>query len=273
MTGCGCFPVLLLSAFFGLIAGLYFFFPSQTNIFLLGIDQTPQKSWIGRSDTNMIASFQSSRPAIHLLSLPRDLWVSIPGFGENRINTAHFFAEAVNEGSGPELAMQTIRQNFGIEVGYFARIRFEGVRDIVDALGGVEIELSTPMAGYEPGRHTLNGRKALAFARNRSGTDDFFRMDQGQILVKAILKKALSPLNWYRLPGTLVAFTSSVDSNIPIWIWPRLSIILLRVRPEGIKSATISREMVTPMTTEQGAAVLLPNWLLIKAYIEDFYKQ
>jgi LCP family protein required for cell wall assembly len=208
-----------------------------------------------------------------MLSIPRDLWVIVPGFGEDRINTAHFYAEAQQPGSGPEAALLTVRQNFGIDVDHYVRIRFEGFREVVDALGGVDIELTEPMAGYPPGKHHLTGRKALAFVRNRQGSDDFFRMQQGQFLLKEVFKDILNPLNWARLPAVILAITRSVDTNLPIWTWPRLGLTLLRAGPDGIDNRTINREMTTPFFTEQGANVLLPNWAMINPVLLEMYGQ
>jgi LCP family protein required for cell wall assembly len=197
----------------------------------------------------------------------------VPGFGEDRINTAHFYAEAQQPGSGPEAALLTVRQNFGIDVDHYVRIRFEGFREVVDALGGVDIELTEPMAGYPPGKHHLTGRKALAFVRNRQGSDDFFRMQQGQFLLKEVFKDILNPLNWARLPAVILAITRSVDTNLPIWTWPRLGLTLLRAGPDGIDNRTINREMTTPFFTEQGANVLLPNWALINPILLEMFGQ
>lgn len=254
-----------------LILATYFFAPLRTNLLVLGIDYAPPGSNVGRSDTIMLASVVPLKPRVTILSIPRDLWVIIPGIGENRINTAHFFAEAQQPGAGPQKAMETIRQNFGIGVGYYLRVRFEGVKEVVDALGGVDIELAEPMAGYPPGRHHLTGNKALAFARSRLGADDFFRMEQGQILVKSALRQMLNPVYWPRLPAVTLTFLRNVDTNIPVWLWPRLLLALLRAGPDGIDNRTIQREMVTPFTTDQGASVLLPDWSQINQLIAEMF--
>ncbi len=193
--------------------------------------------------------------------------MTIPGVGENRINTAHFFAESNQTGSGPKAVIQTIEQNFGIPIDYYLRIKFEGFREIVDALGGVNIVLSEPMAGYAAGRHHLTGRKALAFVRNRADLDDFFRMKHGQLMLKSLFLNLLNPLKWPRLPLVANAFINAVDTNVPVWIWPRLGLMLLTSGPDGIQMQTIEREMVTPYTTNQGASVLLPKWELIRMLI------
>jgi polyisoprenyl-teichoic acid--peptidoglycan teichoic acid transferase len=269
--GCSCFPILILAAIAGVLSALYFLSPGRTNILLLGIDYTDPGSSVGRSDTNILTTIIPSNPYVGMLSIPRDLWVNIPSIGQNRINTAHFFAEANQPGSGPQAAMQTIRENFGVNVDYYIRIKFEGFRDVFDAMGGVDITLDKSTAGYDIGSHHLTGKKALAFARNRTGSDDFFRMAQGQLIIKSAFKQMLSPLNWPRLPAVTLAMSRALDTNIPVILWPRLMATLLRVGPENIDNRVLSRELVTPFTTDQGANVLLPNWEAINPILLEIF--
>lgn len=274
-TCCGCsiLPLFAISAILGLFTAIYLFAPGRTNILILGIDYAPPGSAVSRSDTNILTTIIPSHPYLGMLSIPRDLWVNVPGVGENRINTAHFFAEANQTGSGPQAVMETIRQNFGVDVDHFVRIKFEGFKEVINAMGGVDIELEQPMAGYDAGKHHLTGNKALAFARNRTGSDDFYRMEQGQLILKSTFRQMLSPLKWPRLPAIMVAIARSVDTDIPVYLWPRLGFSLLRVGPNGIDNRTITREMVTPITTDQGANVLLPNWNLINPVLMEIFGQ
>lgn len=271
--GCGCLP------FWGLVLGLtillvaYLLVPVRNNVLLLGIDYTPPENAVGRSDTIILGTVVPLKPYIGLLSIPRDLWVTIPGAGENRINTAHFFAEASQAGTGPYAAMQTIKQNFGVDVSYFVRIRFDGFREMINAIGGVDLDLQEPMADYPAGPVHLNGNKALAFARQRIGSDDFFRMERGQLVMKAALKGMLNPMKWVHIPAVLLAARRSFDTNIPFWLWPRLGLAILRAGPNGIDSRIIDREMVTPFTTDQGAMVLLPDWAKINPVLMDMFGQ
>lgn len=268
---CGMLSLPFLAILPALV--LYFFAPLRTNILILGIDRAPDGSAMGRSDTNILLSINPLQPDIKMLSIPRDLWVNIPGVGENRINTAHFFAEIEQPGSGPRATLETIRLNFGLNVPYYVRLRFDSVQPIVEAMGGITIELDQPTAGYPPGRHTLNGEQALAFARNRSGTDDFYRMAQGQLLFKAVFRQMLNPASWSRLPAITAATLESVDTNLPVWLWPRLGLALLRAGPDGIDNRTLDREMVTPFTTSGGANVLLPNWERINPLLREMFGQ
>ncbi len=267
----GCLAATLLLVFLGTIAAFYLLAPGRTNVLLLGIDYTDPGNSTARSDTLILATFEPFRPYVGLLSIPRDLWVAIPGVGENRINTAHFYAESQSPGSGPALALKTVRLNFGVNVRYYARLRFEGFREVVDAMGGVDIELTETMAGYPPGKHHLTGHKALAFVRHRAGVDDFYRMQQGQFLMKAVMKNLLRPANWPRLPAVGKALLETVDTNLPIWLWPRLGMALLRAGPSGIDNRIISRQMVVPFFTDGGADVLAPNWELINPVVKEMF--
>ena len=270
--GCGCFWILLIPILILLLA--YLLYPARTNILVLGIDRAPEGTNASRTDTNIVLSIIPLKPVVNMLSIPRDLWVNIPNVGENRINTAHFFAEANQAGTGPDAAMETVRQNFGLTIQYFARIRFDGFVEIIDAMGGITISLDEPMSGYEAGKVKLNGEQALAFARDRSGSDDFFRMQRGQMVIIAAVKQMVNPITWLRTPMIISAAMRSVDTDIPAWQWPRLGLAIIRAVLSGtINNQTISREMVTPFTTSDGASVLLPNWEAINPLLFELFEE
>ncbi len=266
--GCCC-SLWALVGILALVVGAYLLFPSRTNIAILGMDYADPGSYVARTDTIMLMTVIPLDPYIALVSIPRDLWVNIPEVGENRINTAHFFAEASQPGTGPQATLQTIEANFGIEMDYYIRLRFESFREIVYALGSVEITLTKHMAGYAPGTYELKGRKALAFVRSREGADDFARMQQGQLMVKSIIKTALKPQNWFKIPNLLHVLFTQVDTDLPSWQWPRIAFALMRAGYEGIETYTISREMTTSFITNEGAQVLLPKWDLIQPFIRS----
>jgi len=271
-SGCCIGPFIgALILVFTVAVLVYLLAPARVNVLILGIDYTPPGSSVGRSDTIVLMTVIPGEPYIGVLSIPRDLWVDIPGVGENRINTAHFFAEAGQSGSGPQAIRQTIEQNFGVKADYFVRIRFEAVRRIVDAMGGVDIFLDKPLPGFPAGRYHLTGNKALAFARHRIGGDDFFRMEQGQLLIKSILMQLLKPYMWPKIPMIIRAGFQQFDTDIPWWQFPRLAVALLRAGPDGMDSRIITREMVTPYTTAEGASVLLPDWSKINPVVREMF--
>lgn len=250
---------------------VYLLAPYRTTFLMLGIDRVPDGSAVGRSDTMVLVSVSPLQPAIQMLSIPRDLWVNIPGVGEQRINTAHFFAEANQPGSGPAFAAAVVEQNFKVKVPYTIRIKFDGFMQIIDALGGVTIDMPEDMSGYSAGEHHLDSEKALAFIRDRQGTDDFYRMSRGQLLIRSVIHQCLKPQTWPRLPGAAITAFRAIDTNLPFWEWPRLTLAFLRSGTNGINSQVIGREYVTPFTTTGGANVLLPNWDKIHPIIDEMF--
>ena len=257
--------------FFLALILIYFIAPLRTNILLLGTDDSPERGAVGRTDTIILTTIVPLRPYVGMLSIPRDLWVTIPDVGEQRINTAYFFAEANQSGTGARAAMQTISDNFGVPVHYYAVVHMYGLVSAVDALGGVDIQLDEPTGGLPAGTHHLDGLEALAFARERGGSDDFSRMQRAQILISAAFRKMLSPSNWRALPALIFSLTQVIDTNIPLWQSPRLLFALVRSVFFGVDSRTITRDMVTPFQTSGGAQVLAPNWETINPLLREMF--
>jgi LCP family protein required for cell wall assembly len=268
---CGCIPFFFIVFVSISCLSIYFIFPTRTNILLLGLDYDNQGGSLSRTDTIILSTIVPQELYVGMLSIPRDLWVNIPGIGENRINTAHFFAELNQKNSGPQAVEETIEANFGVSSDYYIRINFDGFREIVNALGGIDIKLDKPMSGYPPGQYHLTGNKALAFVRNRQNSDDFFRMENGQFILKQLLFNMLFPQNWLKLPSVIFAALNSLDTDIPVWNWPRFIVVLLLSGSDGVDNRTINREMVTPYVTEQGAYVLLPDWDKISVIFSEMF--
>jgi len=266
----GCFTVIL-AAFLLLL--VYFLLPVRHNILLLGLDSREGEGMVARSDTIVLMTVIPLRPDVGMLSIPRDLWIDIPGIGENRINTIHFFAESAEPGSGPGTTKKVISDLFDVPLNYTVRLRFDGVVEVVDAMGGVKIDLAQPMSGYQAGEHVLNGTQALAFVRDRSGSDDFARMARGQLFLKALWQQLVVPGTWLKIPDVIRSIFGIVETDIPVWLWPRLGFALLRAGPDGINTVVITREMVVPFTTAGGAQVLAPNWEVILPEVNQVFKK
>jgi LCP family protein required for cell wall assembly len=249
-----------------------FFTPMRTTLLVIGIDRVPEGSNAGRSDTMILATMPPFLPQMTLLSIPRDLWVSIPGVGENRINTAHYFAEISQPGSGLDAAAGVVEANFGIRVPYVMRIKFDGIINIVDAMGGITVTLDNPTALFEAGTYKLDGTQALAFVRDRSGSDDFSRQKHAQIFISSAIKTMMNPAKWLRIPAVAVAVVQALDTNIPFYAWPRLLYGLAFSALFGFDAQTLDRNWVTPWVTDSGAQVLIPNWDLINPAIAEIFK-
>lgn len=267
--GRGCLSFLLALI---ILLAIYLLLPIKTRILILGTDSRDPDNPLGRTDTMILTSVDPLGPEIGMFSVPRDLWVNIPGYGENRINTAYFFAEADAPGTGIESTINTLEANFGVRMKYTVLIKFAGIINVVDAMGGVDIELTRAMSGYGEGIHHLDGVEALAFVRDRSGSDDFFRMERGQLFIRSIIKSFTNPATLVRIPAIVLALPSAVETDLPYWHWPRIAVALLRAGPDGIDGRTVTRDMATPFTTSQGASVLLPNWELIWPIVNELFR-
>lgn len=156
-----------------------------------------------RSDTIMVLRRDTSTGVASLLSIPRDLWVDIPGRGHSRINSAY--------NDGPAVLIQTVQQALGLPIHHYLEVDFFGFKDIVDSIGGVEMcfrfpaqDVNTGLYIAEPGCYVLDGVQALAFARSRhyeefsdgewheDGTADIGRTKRQQRFVNTMLTTALT---------------------------------------------------------------------------------
>lgn len=160
------------------------------------------------ADVIKVLSIDPQNHKMALLSIPRDLWVKIPGYGFSKINTAYASGEQVKKGNGPEVANQTISQLLDLpKIHYYISLDFDALKKLVDALGGVSVTvdkaLDDPfypapnMINYAPihinaGTQVMNGDLALKYSRSRETTSDFDRARRQEIVMTAIRDKAFS---------------------------------------------------------------------------------
>lgn len=280
--------VLLLLILIGLPVALDLLFPAgRTNILLIGLDRRPGETGPARADTLILTTVFPQDDYAGMLSIPRDLWVTLPDGSPNRINAAHFFAEADAPGSGPAATVQTVASNFGVTLNYYVRLDFAGFVRIVDAAGGIEVDVERPIVDYaypthdygvmvvefQPGRQHMDGERALQYARIRHGGSDFQRAERQQAVIAAFAARMASPAAWVRLPLVWAAVQSSVDTNLPPWQMARLAPTLLRLGPGGLDRRVIDQNMVTPYTTPAGASVVLPNWGRINPVLLEMFNE
>lgn len=250
---------------------LYFFAPLRTNLLLLGTDDSPVRGEFGRTDTIILTTVIPFKPYIGMLGIPRDLWLDLPNIGEQRINTAYFYAELDEIGSGANAATEAVSQSFDVRLRYYIVLHMGGVTDVVDAVGGLDITLDKKMGTLKKGEHHLNGEETLAFVRERYSASDFSRMEQGQIVIGALIRKLIAPSGWLKIPALLMALPNAIQTNIPLWQVPRLGFAFVRGAWLGMDNRTIDWEMVTPYVTSGGAQVLLPRWDVINPVLAEMF--
>ncbi|KAG8526638.1 uncharacterized protein KY384_008067 [Bacidia gigantensis] len=175
--------------------------PHTINVMFLGCDS----DWDPTSRT------------IHALSVPRDTAVHIPQRGYNKINAAHALG-------GPELTKETVKSVFGIDVDYYMTLNFDGFMKVVDALGGVDINVQKKLdyddnwgnlhVHLKPGFQHMNGYHAMGYVRIRHSDDDIQRTARQQDFLEALRSRIKSPANLLRLPNALNAVTDSVKTDM-----------------------------------------------------------
>lgn len=210
-----------------------------------------------RTDTMMLIYKPPSGKAT-IISIPRDLYVPVPGQGSHKINAAFNFG-------GPTLLIQTVEGLSGVHIDHYAEIGFGGFDTLVDAVGGVHMCIDTPLrdpkAGLnlKAGCQTLNGTQALGFVRTRAFADaDLMRVQNQRKFLAALMAKATSPsvlLNPFRLfpfvNGTVDTLT--VDNGTHIWDLARLA-WWLRSSPQ-----TITTPNGGPVDTDDGSSLAVDD--------------
>ncbi len=260
--------------------------PANTiNVLLLGVDSRPGEA-LGRTDTIIVVSINRAQQYVSMLSIPRDLWVYIPGVNRfDRINTADIWGSRYKLGKRVELLAEVIRYNLGIPVNYYAIVNFSGVRNIIDRVGGIDLlascplydvfpdlppeandiitdtaQLSTVPTGTidipAPGLYTLDGQHALWFARSRYSTSDFDRSRRQQNVLRAVWAKIKAQGLVAQLPNLWSELTSLVTTDLTLNDVIYLASFGLQLDDTALKQRAIDRAALEPFTSETGAAVL-----------------
>lgn len=257
----------------------------RTNVLVLGLDRRPNQGTAVRSDTIILTTVYPAGRRIALLSIPRDLYVEIPGHGTSRINTAHFWGENGAEGSGPALAIETVAHNLGVHADHYVRVDFDGFRAIIEAAGGLDILVEKPIIDnafptddygtirieIPAGLQHMDGDTALQYARSRHGSSDFDRAKRQQQIVVALVQRFFQPEVWPNLPTIYRAVMGNVDTDISALDLMLLAPTFFRAGRDGIEHHVIDREMTTPWTTPTGGAVLLPRWEIIRPLTQELF--
>jgi polyisoprenyl-teichoic acid--peptidoglycan teichoic acid transferase len=243
-----------------------------TNIILLGTDRrTEDSAW--RTDSMIVVSVEAEQNRVYLLSVPRDLWVDIPGHGADRINTADFWGEAAEPGGGAELVKRVLEESLGIPIQHFVRIDFQGFVDVIDAIGGVEIDVHCPVPdiGLEPGIHQMDGKQALRYARSRMGTSDFDRSRRQREILVALWEKGKSMDAIPRLPALWRAMGTTFETDLSLGEVLSLAYVGVQLKADQVLTEAIGPGQVDDWITPMGAEVLLPRRGEIDVLLKEFY--
>jgi len=250
---------------------------SRVNILVMGLDYRDWLSGEGapRTDTMVLASVDPLSKTAGILSIPRDLWVGIPGFEEpNRINVAYRFGETYQlPGGGPELAMKTVEGLLGLKIDYYALIDFYAFEQFIDEIGFIEIDvprniwvdpIDGPTVKLKKGTHDLPGNLALAFARARNTEGgDFDRAGRQMQVIMAIRDRILSydmlTTLISRAPGIYDQLAAGVQTNLTLEQAIQLAWLVQQIPEEEILRGSIGTDHVTFGKSPDGDDVLKPR--------------
>ena len=248
---------------------------SRVTVLVMGLDFRDWSAGEGpsRTDTMMLLTLDPLNNTAGMLSIPRDLWVSIPGFENGRINTAYFLGESYQmPGGGPGLAVQTVEQLLGVQINYYAQVDFGAFTRFVDELGGVKVDVPKkinvdPIVGdpiiLRPGRQTLNGELALAYARARNTKGgDLDRALRQQQVIFGIRERLLEPddlsLLISKAPALYSEIASGVQTNMTLEELIKLALLAQKVPEENISRRAISANEVIFAESPDEQSVLVP---------------
>jgi LCP family protein required for cell wall assembly len=229
----------------------------RITVLVMGLDYRDWEDGDGppRTDTMILLTIDPLTKTAGMLNVPRDLWVSIPGFEYGRINTAYPLGIAFNvPGGGPALAMQTVESVVGVPIDYYAIIDFYAFEQFIDELGGINIavpsEITVDPIGQantvvlKPGNYRLDGPTALAYARARhTEGGDFDRAARQQQVILAIEDRIieLGPAKIAaRAPAIYNELTAGIHTNLSLDDALKLGWLALEIPREKIQQATIA---------------------------------
>jgi LCP family protein required for cell wall assembly len=261
---------------------------NRVTILVMGLDY---RDWEGegpsRTDSMMLLTMDPVSRSAGMLSIPRDLWVNIPGFDYGKINTAYFLGELYNlPGGGPGLAIQTVEALLGLDINYYAQIDFAAFENFIDEIGGVDVEVPYEMTvdpigpgntvTLEQGVQHLDGPTALAYARNRDTIgSDFDRADRQQQVIMSIFDQITSLGS---LPK-LIANSPTIYNNLRYGIHTNLNLketislawTVSQIPRENIKRGMIGPNETTRTFSADGMDILLPNTEAIRAARDEVF--
>jgi len=249
---------------------------SRVNVLLMGLDLRDEEAndKAPRSDTMILLSMDPLNNTAAAISVPRDLWAPLPGFGYYKINTAFRFGELYNlPGGGAALATQTVEEVLGVPIDFYVQIDFQAFVDFIDHIYGLRFTFDEPymldIRGpantkfIEPGDYVLDGELSLAYARDRKSEGDDF--DRSQRQMEVILKIRDRILEFDQLP-TLVLNSPALYKDLSTGIQTNMSLDQLiqlawkakEIPPQDIEMIVIGPEHVTFEKSPDGLDILKP---------------
>jgi LCP family protein required for cell wall assembly len=240
--------------------------PAPEYALVVGLDQEPDGS-APKSDMMILARLDRARGTLGMLSIPRDTRVPIRGHGLDRINAAWPYG-------GPALGIATVREFTGLPVNHYIQIDFAGFSRAIDLMGGVWIHVDQDIRDNDTGAlqitrgpQRLDGRRALQYVRGkRFASGDFTRIRHQQTFVRALIRQALSPAKWARVPAMARAVSSAVKTDMSLG-----QLISMAGAVKGMKGSDITTYVIpSDVQTIGGESYVIPDMQRAKRLFDDF---
>ena len=247
--------------------------PPPVDILVLGLDARQGEGNQARADSLLLVGVNPPGLQVSLLSIPRDLRLDVPGYGVQPINTANMLGEMAEAGSGSQLVAAALEAPLGVGVDRTVRLRFEDLAALIDAAGGVTIDVErtirdeafplsdteTAVVQFDPGLQWMDGERALQYARTRHADDDYARAGRQQQVMQAFARQLLNPLTWPAVLGAL----SRIDTDLTFGDVLGLAPVIL-LNAGRFEQRTIDRTLL--MAASDGTAVV--DWETLRAWVE-----
>ena len=243
-----CAFIYLLFSYFNPERGMDNLAPGERlslkkNIIVLGVDERAEEHDVGRSDTLFVVMFDTKNKAASLLSVPRDTRVRIKGHGWDKINHAYAYG-------GRELTQKTTEELLGIKINNYVMVDFKGFVGLVDAIGGVDINVEKNMYYYDTwdgfkidlkkGMQHMDGKTAIQYVRYRDEEGDIGRIRRQQHFIMAVYDRITSANMLLHIPGLAKQLTNMVKTDLPLTDMVDLGRALhAMVKAKGLAMATV----------------------------------
>jgi polyisoprenyl-teichoic acid--peptidoglycan teichoic acid transferase len=250
---------------------------SRVTILIMGLDfRDWEANETPRTDTMILFSVDPVSQTAGMLTIPRDMWVNIPGMGYNKINTAYRWGEVYKmPGGGPGLAMKTVEEFLGVPINYYAQIDFMAFVRFIDELGGLDMHIREPITvdpigpgntrTLEEGVQTLDGATALAYARMRyTEGGDFDRSRRQLEVIMALRDQVLNfnqmPMLISKSPKLYQELSSGIRTNLTLDQVIQLALLAAKIDKKEIKQGIIGppRDVEFATNPDDGQAILIP---------------
>ena len=240
---------------------------------LVGIDRRPDAKGAGLADTILVAIIDESQQMAGVVSIPRDLWVTIPDYGENRINVIPMVARAQKRPM-LELFERVIEDTLGLPIAHGIFVDLGVFERVVDAVGGVEVAVPCPIIDsfhdtrvpggrrrldLDEGQALLDGATAAMYVRSRHGRSDFGRARRQQAVLLGLRDRVLSLGGFVRVPELYSAVEDSISTDLRRYELADLARRVLALDRARLHGLVLSPPLTRAHATDDGKAVLLPD--------------